>query len=64
MTSPLPSWPTSTVLPHVSDDNDTLPKYCLYNRIIFSKNFSYYIQVCSPNITIVLSAMLLLNLEA
>ncbi|CAB3244826.1 unnamed protein product [Arctia plantaginis] len=45
-TSSLPAWPTSTVLPHVADENDTLPTECLYNRITFSKNFSYYVQEC------------------
>ncbi|KAJ0171585.1 hypothetical protein K1T71_013135 [Dendrolimus kikuchii] len=45
-TSSLPAWPTSTVLPHIADENDTIPTVCLYNRIIFSKNFSYYIQEC------------------
>ncbi|XP_072948224.1 inactive dipeptidyl peptidase 10 [Epargyreus clarus] len=45
-TSSLPSWPTSTVLPHVADENDSLPTVCLYNRVIFSKNFSYYVQEC------------------
>lgn len=44
-TSALPSWPTSTVLPHVAADNDTLPAECLYNRVMFSKNFSYYVHV-------------------
>ncbi|KAG6452927.1 hypothetical protein O3G_MSEX007881 [Manduca sexta] len=42
----LPSWPTSTVLPDTEpDENDTLPTDCLYNRIIFSKNYSYFVQV-------------------
>ncbi|XP_063629085.1 inactive dipeptidyl peptidase 10 isoform X1 [Cydia splendana] len=45
-TSPLPAWPTSTVLPHVSEENDSLPVECLYNRVIFSRNFSYYVQEC------------------
>ncbi|PZC79336.1 dipeptidyl aminopeptidase-like protein 6 isoform X1 [Helicoverpa armigera] len=45
-TSGLPAWPTSTVLPHVADENDTLPTECLYNRIMFSKNYSYYVQEC------------------
>ncbi|XP_026318271.1 dipeptidyl aminopeptidase-like protein 6 [Hyposmocoma kahamanoa] len=45
-TSSLPAWPTSTVLPHIADENDTLPTVCLYNRVIFSKNFSYYVQEC------------------
>ncbi|XP_053617920.1 inactive dipeptidyl peptidase 10 isoform X2 [Plodia interpunctella] len=45
-TSSVPPWPTSTVLPHVADENDSLPTVCLYNRITFSKNFSYYIQEC------------------
>ncbi|CAG9792607.1 unnamed protein product [Diatraea saccharalis] len=45
-TSSLPWWPTSTVLPHVSDENDSLPTECLYNRIMFSKNYSYYVQEC------------------
>ncbi|XP_028164926.1 dipeptidyl aminopeptidase-like protein 6 [Ostrinia furnacalis] len=45
-TSSLPAWPTSTVLPHVADENDSLPAECLYNRIMFSKNFSYYVQEC------------------
>nr|XP_032523806.1 inactive dipeptidyl peptidase 10 isoform X1 [Danaus plexippus plexippus] len=45
-TSSLPAWPTSTVLPHVADENDSLPTACLYNRVIFSKNFSYYVQEC------------------
>ncbi|XP_060807128.1 inactive dipeptidyl peptidase 10 [Amyelois transitella] len=45
-TSPQPPWPTSTVLPHVADENDSLPTLCLYNRITFSKNYSYYVQEC------------------
>ncbi|XP_026494453.2 inactive dipeptidyl peptidase 10 isoform X1 [Vanessa tameamea] len=45
-TSALPAWPTSTVLPHVADENDSLPTVCLYNRVIFSKNFSYFVQEC------------------
>ncbi|KAI5641199.1 prolyl oligopeptidase family domain-containing protein [Phthorimaea operculella] len=45
-TSSLPAWPTSTVLPHVGDENDTLPAECLYNRVIFSKNLSYYVHEC------------------
>nr|XP_037874086.1 inactive dipeptidyl peptidase 10 isoform X2 [Bombyx mori] len=45
-TSSLPAWPSSTVLPHVADENDSLPGECLYNRIMFSKNFSYYVQEC------------------
>ncbi|CAH2057502.1 unnamed protein product, partial [Iphiclides podalirius] len=45
-TSSLPAWPTSTVLPHVSHENDSLPTVCLYNRVMFSKNFSYYVQEC------------------
>ncbi|XP_041972350.1 inactive dipeptidyl peptidase 10 isoform X2 [Aricia agestis] len=45
-TSSLPAWPTSTILPHVADENDSLPTVCLYNRVIFSKNFSYYVQEC------------------
>ncbi|KAF9409670.1 hypothetical protein HW555_011024, partial [Spodoptera exigua] len=45
-TSSLPAWPTSTVLPHIADENDTLPTDCLYNRILFSKNYSYYVQEC------------------
>ncbi|CAH0402967.1 unnamed protein product [Chilo suppressalis] len=45
-TSSLPWWPTSTVLPHVSDENDSLPTECLFNRIMFSKNYSYYVQEC------------------
>ncbi|XP_052741619.1 inactive dipeptidyl peptidase 10 isoform X2 [Bicyclus anynana] len=44
--SSLPAWPTSTVLPHVADENDSLPTTCLYNRVIFSKNFSYFVQEC------------------
>ncbi|KAL4717506.1 hypothetical protein ACJJTC_000655 [Scirpophaga incertulas] len=44
-TSSLPAWPTSTVLPHVAD-NDSLSTDCLYNRIMFSKNYSYYVQEC------------------
>ncbi|XP_047520693.1 inactive dipeptidyl peptidase 10 isoform X2 [Pieris napi] len=46
VTSSLPSWPTSTVLPHVADENDSLPTECLYNRVYFSRNFSYYVQEC------------------
>ncbi|CAH2097979.1 unnamed protein product [Euphydryas editha] len=46
MTSSLPAWPTSTVLPHVADENDSLPSVCLYNRVMFSRNFSYYVQEC------------------
>ncbi|CAK1543333.1 unnamed protein product [Leptosia nina] len=46
VTSSLPAWPTSTVLPHVSDENDSLPIECLYNRVLFSTNFSYYVQEC------------------
>ncbi|KAM3958199.1 LOW QUALITY PROTEIN: inactive dipeptidyl peptidase 10 [Aphomia sociella] len=45
-TSSLPAWPTSTVLPHIATENDTLPTACLYNRVMFSKNFSYYVQEC------------------
>ncbi|CAH0718024.1 unnamed protein product, partial [Brenthis ino] len=58
-TSSLPSWPTSTVLPHVADENDSLPTACLYNRVIFSKNFSYYVQEClgpSPPATFLCTA--------
>ncbi|XP_045455838.1 inactive dipeptidyl peptidase 10 [Melitaea cinxia] len=46
VTSSLPAWPTSTVLPHVADENDSLPTVCLYNRVMFSKNFSYFVQEC------------------
>ncbi|KAI8433026.1 hypothetical protein MSG28_013896 [Choristoneura fumiferana] len=45
-TSPMPAWPTSTVLPHVAEENDSLPAECLYNHVMFSKNFSYYVQEC------------------
>ncbi|XP_045540478.1 inactive dipeptidyl peptidase 10 isoform X1 [Papilio machaon] len=58
-TSSLPAWPTSTVLPHISHENDTLPSLCLYNRVIFSKNFSYYVQEClgpGPPVTFLCSA--------
>ncbi|XP_045505119.1 inactive dipeptidyl peptidase 10 [Colias croceus] len=60
VTSSFPSWPTSTVLPHVSDENDSLPTECLYNRVLFSKNFSYYVQEClgpGPPATFLCSAL-------
>ncbi|KAG7301116.1 hypothetical protein JYU34_015522, partial [Plutella xylostella] len=46
LTSALPSWPSSAAPALVTDENDTLPALCLYNRVIFSKNFSYYVQEC------------------
>lgn len=34
------------ILEHDDDDANRVPNNCLYNKVYFSKNFSYYVQEC------------------